>query len=88
MNRILIALGSGILWLGVAVEPPISAVYAANADSPYSNIDRRNDAGNDTGDKRVDGLNANQLNGNYTGAVQPRAPSTTQAPASASPQVK
>jgi hypothetical protein len=65
----LVAFGSGAT---MALAP--SAAHAANADNPYGNVDHRNDAGNDTGDKRVDGLNANQLNENYKGSVQPRAP--------------
>ena len=36
---------------------------AANANHPYSNIDPRVDAGNDTGDARVDQLNQAQLGG-------------------------
>jgi hypothetical protein len=30
-------------------------------------VDKRNDAGNDTGDSKVDALNAQQLNQNYQG---------------------
>jgi hypothetical protein len=65
----LVAFGSGAT---MALAPP--GAHAANADNPYGNVDHRNDAGNDTGDSRVDGLNANQLNENYKGSVQPRAP--------------
>jgi hypothetical protein len=65
----LVAFGSGAT---MALAP--SGAHAANADNPYGNVDHRNDAGNDTGDNRVDGLNANQLNGNYKGIVQPRPP--------------
>ena len=36
-------------------------VLGANARRPYSNVDRRNDAGNDTGDSRVEELNRMQL---------------------------
>ncbi len=39
---------------------PIAA-HAANAAHPYSNIDRRVDAGNNTGDSQVDQLNQQQL---------------------------
>ena len=35
---------------------------AANARRPYSNIDRRYDAGNDTGNAETDRLNSMQLN--------------------------
>ncbi|HYZ65046.1 MAG TPA: hypothetical protein VE650_21560 [Acetobacteraceae bacterium] len=38
-----------------------SPVLAANARHPYSNIDRRVDAGNPTGDDQVDRLNQQQL---------------------------
>ena len=65
----LIAFGSGAT---MALAP--SGAHAANAGNPYGNVDHRNDAGNDTGDSRVDGLNANQLNKNYKGPVEPRAP--------------
>ena len=51
-----------------------AAGYAANADQPYSNIDRSNDRGNETGDSRVDGLNSAQLNQNYRGPAELRAP--------------
>ena len=44
--------------IGIAV--PCGA-RAANAAHPYSNIDRRVDAGNDTGDSQVDRLNQAQL---------------------------
>jgi len=49
-----------LLALCVGAAP---AALAANATHPYSNIDHRNDAGNDTGDARVDALNAAQLDG-------------------------
>jgi hypothetical protein len=43
-----------------------SPVLAANARHPYQNIDRRNDAGNPTGDDQVERLNQQQLGGNPT----------------------
>ena len=43
--------------------------HAANADNPHGNVDHRNDAGNDTGDSKVDQLNAGQLNQNYHGPL-------------------
>ncbi|HST74057.1 MAG TPA: hypothetical protein VLJ20_01695 [Acetobacteraceae bacterium] len=43
--------------------------HAANADNPYGNVDHRNDAGNDTGDSKVDQLNAGQLNQDYRGPL-------------------
>ena len=61
MNRIrpaasLIAFG----LLGV----PAPGARAADAANLYGNIDRTNDDGNRTGDSRIEGLNANQLNQN------------------------
>ena len=40
-----------------------SPVLAANARHPYQNVDRRNDAGNPTGDDQVERLNQQQLGG-------------------------
>ena len=51
----------------LAVAP--APARAANADNPYGNVDHRNDAGNDTGDSKVDQLNAGQLNQNYHGPL-------------------
>ncbi len=50
---------AGALILGM----PLTAA-AANADHPYQNINRSNDAGNNTGDYQVDRLNQAQLNSN------------------------
>jgi hypothetical protein len=50
-------------------------VQAANADNPYGNVDHSNDRGNDTGDSKVEGLNKGQLNQNYSGPSEMRAPS-------------
>jgi hypothetical protein len=62
---------------------------AANAGAPYTNVDRSNDRGNDTGDSRVDGLNSAQLDGNYRGPVEQRGtapnPSVAMAPQSGEP---
>lgn len=83
MRKLLLAASVAALgWQVPSVLTP-SPASAANADNPYGNVDHRNDAGNDTGDSRVDNLNANQLNGNYKGSLQPRAPSgaATAAPA-------
>ena len=62
------AISAGLLAICLA-----SAAHAANADHPYSNVNPQNDAGNDTGDSRVDALNQAQLNGGYR--VRPRSPS-------------
>ena len=51
-----------------------AAAFAAHAGAPYTNVDHSNDMGNDTGDSRVEGLNSTQLNQNYSGPVQMRAP--------------
>jgi hypothetical protein len=51
-----------------------AAAFAAHAGAPYTNVDHSNDMGNDTGDSRVEGLNSAQLNENYRGPVQLRAP--------------
>ncbi|WP_158741998.1 hypothetical protein [Acidisphaera sp. L21] len=47
----------------LALAAPLAA-HAANADHPYQNVDRRNDAGNNTGDSQVDRLNQSQLDNN------------------------
>jgi len=44
-----------------------SVAHAAHAGTPYKNVDKKNDAGNDTGDSKVDQLNEQQLNQNYQG---------------------
>jgi hypothetical protein len=58
--RTILAL-SALTWLAAS---PMS--FAANANNPYGNVDHRNDAGNDTGDSRVDALNQAQLNSGGT----------------------
>jgi hypothetical protein len=57
-----------------------SPAYAAHAGAPYTNVDHSNDMGNDTGDSKVEGLNAGQLNENYNGPLQLRTPSTDPGP--------
>ncbi len=64
---------SALTALAVFLLP--AAALAADAAHPYSNVNRRVDAGNNTGDAQVDGLNQAQLGG--TG-YQPR---TTSGPA-------
>lgn len=44
-----------------------SVAHAAHAGAPHKNVNKKNDAGNDTGDSKVDQLNAQQLNQNYQG---------------------
>lgn len=48
-----------LLACAVMAVPP--AASAANYRHPYTNVDPRNDAGNDTGDRVTDQLNAMQL---------------------------
>lgn len=54
---------------------------AANADAPQSNVDKRNDAGNSTGNNKVDALNRGQLDENQKPAAPPAPASTPAAPA-------
>jgi len=60
-----------LLALALLIGPFLAPVpaLAANADNPYGNVNRRNDAGNDTGNSKVDQLNAGQLNQNYHGPL-------------------
>jgi hypothetical protein len=51
--------------LALAAGASLRPAYAAHAGAPYTNVDHKNDAGNDTGDSKVDDLNAAQLNNNY-----------------------
>lgn len=62
MKQVLIA--SAAIALALSAAP---AAMAANAKTPYRNVDRSNDAGNETGDSKVDALNAAQLDQNYKG---------------------
>ncbi len=65
--------------LAATMLAPVAG-HAANAGNPYGNVDRRNDAGNDTGDSQVDRLNDQQLQGNgiprdaYNPGYAPGAP--------------
>jgi hypothetical protein len=76
MKKLLFAVGFAGFALGTVLAP--SGAYAAHAGAPYSNVDHSNDAGNDTGDSRVDGLNASQSNENYRGPLEVRPPAQTQ----------
>lgn len=71
MKHVLLA--SGLLALGLMSSP--GTAHAANANDPYGNVDKRNDAGNNTGDGQVDKLNSGQLNENHRGPVVMRQPS-------------
>jgi len=77
MKNSLLTIGLAVFGIGAATALVPVSTYAANATNPYGNVDHSNDAGNDTGDSRVEGLNSKQLDENYKGTVQPRAPSGT-----------
>lgn len=61
------------LLLGAAAP-----ALAANTDAPQANVDKRSDAGNSTGNDKVDTLNRGQLDANQkpaaTAASAPEAP--------------
>ena len=50
--------------LALSFAVPAFPVLAANADQPYSNVDKSNDRGNSTGNNRVEDLNRGQLDQN------------------------
>ena len=54
--------------LALASGAALNSAHAAHAGAPYQNVDKRNDAGNDTGDSQIDQLNAAQLNQGVTPA--------------------
>ncbi len=56
--KTVLALAALTLASGATLRP----AYAAHAGAPYQNVDKKNDAGNDTGDSKIDQLNAAQLN--------------------------
>ena len=76
-----------VLGTGCLLTP--TGAQAAHAGAPYTNVDRSNDMGNDTGDSKAESLNSSQLDQNYHGPVQLRAPagepSTVLAPQSGEP---
>jgi hypothetical protein len=53
-----------IAFTGALLLAAPFAAHAADAEHPYSNIDHRYDAGNNTGDSQVDRLNEAQLESN------------------------
>ena len=57
--------------LALATGASVRPALAAHAGAPYKNVNHKNDAGNDTGDSKVDQLNAAQLNSNYQGTNPP-----------------
>jgi hypothetical protein len=54
-----------VLALGLGLASAAKPALAAHAGAPYTNVDPRNDRGNDTGDSQIDGLNQSQLDQNY-----------------------
>jgi hypothetical protein len=71
----------------MAVPSGITAV--ANTRTPYRNVDRSSDAGNNTGDSEVERLNEMQLDRNYRGPTylpgQPPPPAVPMRPLGAPP---
>jgi len=67
------------LLLGLAAPAFTTPAFAANAEAPNSNVDKRTDAGNSTGNDKVDALNRGQLDANQKPAApQPAAPAPAQ----------
>ena len=62
--------------LALATGATVHPAFAAHAGAPYKNVHHKNDAGNDTGDSKVDQLNAAQLNSNHQGTNPPPTPGT------------
>ena len=58
---------------------------AANGDAPHSNVDKTNDAGNSTGNDKVDALNRGQLDENQKPAAPAAAPAVSPASPPAAP---
>ncbi len=54
-----------VLALGTTIAVASRPALAANAASPYTNVNPANDLGNNTGNSQIDGLNQRQLNQNY-----------------------
>jgi hypothetical protein len=74
---------AAVAVLGLLV--PVAS-WAADARHPYTNVNPRNDAGNDTGDSQVDRLNEAQLQ--RPGAVAvPAYPAPVYAPPAYAPPV-
>ncbi len=63
MRRPIHAVLPAVAILYALAALPVAA-HAADAAKPYSRVDKRNDAGNNTGDSAVDQLNAAQLDEN------------------------
>lgn len=79
-SLIMRSLAAASLAMALLAAPAL----AASADVPQRNVDKSNDAGNSTGNDKVDTLNSGQLDGNQTltnaqpkpapAAAQPAAP--------------
>jgi hypothetical protein len=74
-----------VLAFGTGAMLAPAPAMAAHAGAPYTNVDHSNDDGNATGDSRVDALNSGQLNKNYQGPLQLRAPADGTATGMAQP---
>ena len=75
------------LLLGFAAPALTNSAFAANAEAPNSNVDKRTDAGNSTGNDKVDALNRGQLDTNQKPAApQPVAPAPAPVPAQPAPK--
>ncbi len=57
----MIRLTASACLLAAAALWTAPSVLAANAEQPFQNVDKSNDKGNDTGDRRVEDLNKGQL---------------------------
>lgn len=64
--------------LTMRTDPAIHRV--ADAADPYRGVNRHDDAGNDTGDSRIDSLNNAQLDENQPGTNPHPVPPTAGAP--------
>ena len=72
------------LGLGLGLAP--AQLLAANADDPHQNVDKRNDAGNSTGNSQVEGLNSQQLDANQQPPANPGGTASSPPATASSPQ--
>src|ERR1700704_1582401 len=57
LQSVAVACGA-LLAFGVGLAIVRQPALAAHAGAPYTNVDHRNDRGNDTGDSQIEGLKA------------------------------
>jgi hypothetical protein len=74
------------LAVGIGLAP--APLLAANADQPYQNVDKRNDAGNSTGNGQVERLNNGQLDQNQPPPAGPGATASTPSAAPLQPEAR